>query len=171
MIPKIATDPLLSAIILAIVVATLYAPIGTVQAWRIYRGDKRTRIRKDGVTVPDRSKILLLLAWISTIVTVALLVASALALRRLVGLESLDYAAHILGFAIVLLGTIPFLIDRTMRKIRRMGGPGGPLESREERDEHRDAGRDPARDAVRDPARDAERDPARDAERDATRDG
>lgn len=117
---------LLDAIIVAIVLATIYAPIGTIQAWRIYFGDKRTRVDRRGRTVPDRSKILYLLAWISTLVTFALLVASFLAIRRHLDLPPFEYSAHILGVAIVVQGTIPFLIDRTMRRIRRIHGDGTP---------------------------------------------
>lgn len=117
---------LLDAIIVAIVAATIYAPIGTIQAWRYYLGDKRTRVNRSGRTVPDRSRILWLLAWISTIVTGSLLVASFLSLRRLFGLEPLEYSVYLLGGAIVAMGTIPFLIDRTMRKIRRIHGDGSP---------------------------------------------
>ena len=119
-------DYLLLAIIFGIVLVTVYAPWATLSCWRIYFADKRTKLDELGKVVPDRSRILLLFAWISSIVTGAMLISAYLALRRLFGLEALDYGAHLLGIAIIALGLIPYLIDRTMRRIRNIHGDGTP---------------------------------------------
>lgn len=124
--PESGLDLLLLAIIIGILIVTIYAPIASVHAWRIYFADGRVRTDDAGKIVPDRSAILLVLAYVSTVVTILLLVAAALSIRRLLGYESWEWSSHAIGLALILGGTAPYVIDRTMRRLARENNGSPP---------------------------------------------
>ena len=127
-------EALLFALIVGILSAAIYAPWATADTWRDYFSDSRTRLDGRGYVVPDRSKLLLLLALISSIVTVGMLIIGAIAGRRLLGWEGWEYAAHAVAAAVIMLGSIPALIRRTVHRIRSEHGANIPRigEHREE---------------------------------------
>lgn len=121
----VENDPyggLVSVLAAILFVLPLLGLLGTVFLWRVYRSD----------THRPRSWVLLLLAGGATIVEMASLVVAWLALRRLLGAESLPEGAVLLAVAVLALESIPIWYAYTIWRRRKVGRNDPPFEHHDE---------------------------------------